>query len=298
MPHKLSLCCISKTLSESGYSFRSMTLTQFKKKPFADSLAELSERILHNFKIAAKTIRFCQNNNIQGYRLSSSLCPILTHPSVNLKICDLPNFFSILRICEEIKTVLKEKPLRISAHPSEYITLSSLNPECIENSKRDLQQHAELFDLLGLPQDYNSPMNIHVRQDGDPLEISRKVRGVHDSLPDNVRNRLVLENNDNAKGVWSVSNLIKYFPGIPITFDILHHSLLSGGLKEKEAFSVARETWPVEPIFHYSEGIEGTRKHASSPKFVPPSYGEVLWDVELKDKCHAIFEIRRLAGVK
>jgi len=119
MTHKLSLCCISKTLSESGHSFRSMTLTQFKKKPFADSLAELSERILHNFKIAARTIRFCQNNNIQGYRLSSSLCPVLTHSSVNLKICDLPNFSSILRVCEEIKAVLAASPLRISAHPSQ-----------------------------------------------------------------------------------------------------------------------------------------------------------------------------------
>jgi UV DNA damage endonuclease len=294
--HKLSLCCISKTLSESGHSFRSMTLTQFKKKPFAESLAELSERILHNFKIAARTIRFCQNNNIQGYRLSSSLAPVLTHSSVNLKICDLPNFSSILQICEEIKSVLAASPLRISAHPSEYISLSSSNPECIENSCRDLSQHSEIFDLLGLPQDYNSPMNIHVRQDGDPVEISKRVRAVYESLPDNVRNRLVLENNDNAKGVWSIRNLIKYFPGVPITFDILHHSLLPDGLEERAAFDAARETWPVEPIFHYSEGVDGTRKHADAPKFAPPSYGEVLWDVELKNKCRAIFAIREIAA--
>ncbi len=228
--------------------------------------------------------------------MSSSLAPVLTHSSVNLKICDLPNFSSISRVCEEIKSVLAASPLRISAHPSEYITLSSSNPECIENSRNDLIQHSEIFDLLGLPQDYNSPMNIHVRQDGAPVEISKRVRSVYESLPDNVRNRLVLENNDNAKGVWSIRNLIKYFPGIPITFDILHHSLLPDGLEEQAAFEAARETWPVEPIFHYSEGVDGTRKHADAPKFEPPSYGDVLWDVELKDKCQAIFDIRKIAA--
>ncbi len=296
MTHKLSLCCISKTLSEKGHSFRSMTLTQFKKKPFSESLTELSERILHNFNIMALTIKFCKENNIQGYRASSSLAPVITHPSVNMRICDLPNFSKIQEVCEKIKSFLRINPLRISAHPSEYITLSSDRAESIENSIISLQQHSEIFDLLGLPQDYNSPMNIHVRQDGAPVEISKRVRAVYESLPDNVRTRLVLENNDNAKGVWSIRNLIKYFPGIPITFDILHHSLLPDGLEEQAAFEAARETWPVEPIFHYSEGVDGTRKHADAPKFAPPSYGEVLWDVELKDKCQAIFAIRKMSS--
>lgn len=258
-------------------------------------MQELSERILHNFKNAHRTIRFCQLNNIQGYRLSSSLAPVLTHKNIRLKICELPNFSAIKVVCDQIKQSLNEIPLRVSAHPSEYITLSSDDPECIQNSILDLQQHAEIFDLLDLPNDYRSPLNVHVRRDGDPVKIATRVWEVYDELPDNIRNRLVLENNDNAKGIWSVKNLVEYFHSIPITFDTLHHSLLSDGLTDQEAFDAAYDTWPVEPIFHYSEGVNGTRKHADMPVSFPKDYGrEVLWDVEIKQKDLAINEIRRL----
>lgn len=294
---KLSLCCISKTLSDNGHLFKTMTYTQFCKRPFAESLAELSERILHNFKNTLRTIRFCQLNNIQGYRLSSSLAPILTHKNVNLRIADLPNFAAIRAVCDQIKAILAESPLRLSAHPGEYITLSSDDPECINNSILDLQQHAEIFDLLDLPNDYRAPLNIHVRRDGNPVEIANRVWEVYDSLPDNVRNRLVLENNDNANGVWSVKNLVEYFRGIPITFDTLHHSLLPDGLTDQEAFDLAYDTWPVEPIFHYSEGVNGTRKHTDLPVSFPKDYGrEVVFECELKAKDHAIFKIRQLAA--
>lgn len=274
-----------------------MTYTQFCKQPFDSAITELSERILHNFKNTLRTIRFCQLNNIQGYRLSSSLAPILTHKNVNLRIRDLPNFSSIVEVCEQIKASLVSSPLRLSAHPSEYITLSSDNPECIQNSILDLEQHAEIFGLLDLPNDYRSPMNIHVRQEAESATLSTKVLRVYDKLPDNVRNRLVLENNDNANGTWSIKNLVKYFRGIPITFDTLHHSLLPDGLTDQEAFDMAYDTWPVTPIFHYSEGVDGTRKHADMPISFPKDYGrEVLFDVEVKNKCQAIFKIRELAA--
>lgn len=274
-----------------------MTYTQFCKKPFDLAIAELSERIIHNFKNTLRTIRFCQLNNIQGYRLSSSLAPVLTHKNVNLRIRDLPNFSAIQDVCEQIKAALVSSPLRLSAHPSEYITLSSDNPECINNSILDLEQHAEIFDLLDLPNDYRAPMNVHVRAEGDPVKIAARVWEVYDELPDNVRSRLVLENNDNANGVWSVKNLVKYFHGIPVTFDTLHHSLLSDGLTDQEAFDAAYDTWPVTPIFHYSEGVDGTRKHADMPVSFPKDYGrEVLFDVEVKNKCQAIFKIRELAA--
>jgi UV DNA damage endonuclease len=286
-------------LSDNGQSFRSMTYTQFAKQPFSAAVNELSERILHNFKMTLNTIRFCQLNNIQGYRLSSSLAPVLTHKNVNLRISDLPNIAAIRTVCDSIKQVLAQHPLRLSAHPSEYITLSSDNPECINNSILDLQQHAEVFELLGLPQDYRSPLNIHVRQESNnPQALADKVLRVYDQLPDNIRQRLVLENNDNAKGVWGIKNLIKYFYNsrkIPVTYDSLHHSILHDNLTAEEAFNLAYETWPVTPIFHYSEGIDGTRKHADMPVSIPNSFGrDVLYEVELKFKDLAIKELRRL----
>jgi UV DNA damage endonuclease len=276
-----------------------MTYTQFTKLSRNVAIQELSERILHNFKMTLNTIRFCQLNNIQGYRLSSSLAPVLTHKNVRMRIADLPNYASIVAVCDSIKQALASGPLRLSAHPSEYITLSSSNQECIDNSILDLQQHAEIFDLLNLPQDYRSPLNIHIRQDGDAQTIADKVLSVYDNLPDNIRQRLVLENNDNAKGVWGIKNLVKYFYNsrrIPITYDSLHHSILHDNLTAEQAFHMAYDTWPTVPLFHYSESADGTRKHADMPTSVPKTYGrDVMYDIELKFKNLAIQKIRELA---
>jgi UV DNA damage endonuclease len=114
-------------------------------------------------------------------------------------------------------------------------------------------------------------------------------------LSKSVRNRLVLENNDNAKGVWSVKRLHDIFHmrhGIPVTFDNLHHKMLPGDLSEQEAFELAYSTWPTTPLFHYSEGIGNTRNHADYATGSPNDYGkDVYWDCELKMKCWAIREI-------
>jgi UV DNA damage endonuclease len=295
---KLSLCCISQTLSDNGHNFQAMTFAQFRKYSFDSGIKILSERILHNFKNTLKTIRFCQLNGIYGYRISSSLAPLLTHSSLKLNIRDLPNFAEIKQVCEQIKQLLKEKYLRISAHPGEYITLSSLNKESVQNSIFDLLQHAEIFDLLGLSESYENPLNIHVRQDGDPVEISKRVLDRYDALPNSVKSRLVLENNDNPNGVWSVRNLVEYFynsRGIPITYDCLHHLLLPGQLTAQQAFNLAYNTWPTMPIFHYSESSDFSRKHADMPIKLPESFGkDVVWDVELKSKCKAIFALQKM----
>jgi UV DNA damage endonuclease len=297
-----SLCCISKTLSDNGTNFKTMTLTQFKKLDSKSALTELCSRILHNFKTTEETIRFCQLNNIAGYRLSSSLCPVITHDSVRMRVCDLPNFPDIQFYISRIRELLRVKPIKISAHPSEYISLSTSDETILSNSFRDLEQHAEIFDLLGLPVDYSAPLNIHVRKDGNAVDISANVMRNYERLPDNVRKRLVFENNDNKNGVWSIRNLFKYFYepyNIPVTFDTLHHSILPDGLSEKDAFLLAYSTWrEYTPVFHYSEGIEEngvlTRKHRDSPLSYPNIYNpNVYFDIELKNKCQAIFQLQQ-----
>jgi UV DNA damage endonuclease len=207
----------------------------------------------------------------------------------------LPNASLLFESLSFISKAVKETGLKISAHPSEYISLTSPKEEVISNTTRDLSSHAELFDLIGLPQSYDAPLNIHCRQDGDPEVISASFLKNFDKLPDNVKNRLVLEVNDNKEGVWSIKNLHKFYyqrANIPVTFDNLHHSFCNHGVPEREAFDMAYRTWNTTPVFHYSEGIDGSRKHADYALHTPPQYNdEVFWDVELKAKDLAILKM-------
>jgi UV DNA damage endonuclease len=299
---QLSLCCISNVLAERGIKFQTMTLTRFLALPRADAVRILSERILNNFIVTNAIIQYCANCGIAGYRLSSTLVPVISHPIVNLRLQDLPNWSDIRAALDAISRTIKLTGVRVSAHPSEYITLTSLDPAAIRNSVDDLTQHANLFDLIGLPQDYRSPLNIHCRQDGDPVEISQRFLSVFNTLPANVRSRLVIEVNDNVSGTWSIRNLFQYFyltSGIPITYDSLHRQFCNHGNDDSTDFNLAYSTWPLAPLFHYSEGVNGTRKHADMPTGIPNSYGKpVFFDVELKAKDHAIIHILQQCKAK
>ena len=292
---KLSLCCISNVLAERGVKFQTMTYTRFASLPRVEALRILSERILNNFVVTNATIQHCADNGIAGYRFSSSLTPVIDHPNVNLKLCNLPNWPDLNVALDTIAATIKRTGVRISAHPSEFISLTSENPSVIANSTRDLSSHAELFDMIGLPNDYRSPLNIHCRQDGDPASISSRFLANYNNLPSNVRSRLVLEVNDNLAGTWSISKLHKYFfvaAGIPVTYDSLHRTFCHDSQRDSEDFALASSTWNTAPLFHYSEGVNLTRKHADMPNFIPNSYGkDVYFDVELKGKDLAIFKI-------
>ena len=291
---KLSLCCISNILAEQGTKFRTMTYKSYCSKSKEESQQKLSEIIQNNFYTSRQIIHHCKKSGIQGYRLSSDLTPVLNHPDVNLTLEDLPDFKLIQYQINELKKAIKETGIKVSAHPSEYITLTSEDEKAIKNSIRDLESHADIFDRLDLPESYEAPLNIHVRKDGNPDEISSRFFNIFNGLPDNVRKRLVLENNDNANGVWSIKNLHHYYyktSQIPITFDTLHHSILPDNLTEEEAFNLAYDTWNTTPIFHYSEGKNNTRAHKDMPDNIPPTYKDVYWDVELKGKDYAILDI-------
>jgi len=290
----LSLCCISNILAEQGIKFRTMTYKSFNSKPREESLLKLSSIIQNNFRTTRDIIHHCKKSGIKGYRLSSDLTPVLNHPDVNLSLEELPEYKLIQYQINELKKAIKETGIKVSAHPSEYITLTSEDPKAIQNSITDLETHADIFDRLDLPQSYEAPLNIHVRKDGDPIDISNRFILNYNKLSSAVRKRLVLENNDNANGIWSVKNLHTYFyqtNGIPVTFDTLHHKILPDNLTEEEAFNLAYETWNTTPIFHYSEGKNNTRAHEHMAQFLPPTYKEVYWDVELKNKDYAILEM-------
>jgi UV DNA damage endonuclease len=296
----LSLCCQSNVLNDQGIKFRTMTVTQFKKKPLNESLNVLCHRIIENFQTLKATVELCKSMNLAGMRIGSDLIPVINHPDLNLEFYKLPMQDEMMHAINEAKQAMKLSKLRFSAHPSEFISLTSDNPKVVANSIRDLIAHALVFELLDLPESYEAPLNIHIRKDGDPEMIYQNVVRSLKQCPACVTKRLVFENNDNKKGVWSIKNLITYFhvrEGIPITYDNLHHEMLSDGLTRRQAFEAAYVTWQCHntmPIFHYSEGINGTRKHADYAQSLPPDYGlPVIWEVELKAKDKAIKRMQK-----
>ena len=294
---QLSLCCISSILQAEGYKFRTMTYKSFSSKSRDESLEKLSDIIRNNFFVTEKIIRHCAANNISGYRISSDLCPVIKHPDIMLSLEELPNYNLIEKEINNVSLAIKETSIRVSAHPSEYITLTSEDDIKIKHSLVDLEFHGEIFDRLGLSRTHYNPLNIHVRKEGDPEELCNIFMKNFERLSDGIKSRLVLENNDTGN-TWDVATLKKYFykdNNIPITFDNLHHKMLNKGVSYSDAFFDAYETWgDIIPVFHYSEGKDNGRAHKDMAEYLPENFGKnVLFDVELKSKDIAILDILR-----
>jgi UV DNA damage endonuclease len=107
---------------------------------------------------------------------------------------------------------------------------------------------------MGKAPSHANKINIHVGGAyGDKADTLKRFADNYRALPDNVRLRLTVENDD-KQGLFAVSDLVSLHEdcGIPIVFDYFHHRLHTGGWSEEEAFHAAYATWPRRPVFHYS----------------------------------------------
>jgi UV DNA damage endonuclease len=149
---------------------------------------------------------------------------------------------------------------------------------------------------IGCPKDYDAPINIHVNRsgkDGNIFVVRDLFYANFHKLTEDVKSRLVLENDDKAAG-WTVRDLYNHFYGdgdTPITFDYLHHKCHNLGLFEEEAFDMAVLSWRHHvPLFHYSESIPGDwnpRKHADYATKLPHTYTttiELDFEFNMKEK--------------
>lgn len=292
---RFGLCCISLELKELGYSFQTMTYKRFSSLPRDEALEILGSRILNNMQVTHAHISYCAENDYT-YRISSDLFPLITYLAADVIISDLPQYTDIMEEIESIKQTIQDTGVRVSVHPSEFNVLASTNQDAVDRTIRELNFYADFLDMIGCPQDYNCPMNMHINnRDGTNAEVTERFLYNFNMLQENVRNRLVIENDDKLN--WYVSLRVKIFYKLfytpTITFDYLHHACHPDGWTEEFAILACVNTWQgYRPLFHYSESAQGNnpRKHADYAEKDFYQYGDIDYDVdmELKQKDLAI----------
>jgi len=93
--------------------------------------------------------------------------------------------------------------------------------------------------------------------------------------------------------------------GIPIVYDIHHHTMCTGGQTDYEAMSLAVSTWPkdIPPVIHYSQS---RAVEHNNPKIRPQAHSDSYWKavetyefdvyvmLECKHKQEGLFKMREL----
>jgi UV DNA damage endonuclease len=143
--------------------------------------------------------------------------------------------------------------IRLSFHPYSDVILSSPNEELADRSRRTLEGQAALLDAMGLGPEAVIVLHVGGVYDGLEPSLGRFVRRV-EALPDAIRTRLALENDDHRYSLAQVKRAHERC-GIPLVLDVLHHQVHNPErMPLREALAYSIETWPlgVVPKIHYA----------------------------------------------
>jgi len=241
------------TMSKTGVmTNRDAIQRTFKTK----GLPHISKLALANVLDLETIVKWNEENGFKFYRVSSGLFPWMTEYSFD----DLPDWPEISEVLRRIGSYVTEVGQRLEFHPSHFTILASPNPSTVERSIRDLEQHSRIFDEMGLAPSHWNCLNIHVGGAyGDKLAATQRWCENFSRLSENCRKRVVVENDDKANmySVQDLYHMVYEKVGVPITFDIFHHTFCTGGLSATKAAQLAASTWKDAPlVIHWSSSMK------------------------------------------
>jgi len=197
----------------------------------------------------------------------------------------------------------KEHGIRVTTHPGQFTSLTSDKTEVVENSIKELEYHAWIFDSMSLDHTPYYAINIH----GGKANKSDQLIDVINSLPTNVKKRLTLENDEKCYNIKQLENISKY-TGTPIVFDSHHYTFNTGDIDIDTAVNISNSSWGnIKPLHHLSNtevGMENgnyteRRTHSKMIRYVPEQQLKLVredlidLDVEAKNKNLAILQMRK-----
>ena len=272
--NRMGYACINMQLSNQKprvYTGRSMIKRTFKSKGI-DYASELG---LQNCKDLLHIIKWNHDNGFNFFRITSNLFPWCSE----YKLSDMPDYNEICEILSEAGSYATTNDIRITCHPGPFNVLTSPHEHVVENCIKDLTTHGEVFDLMNLSRTPYNKINIHIGGAyGDKVSSMERFCENFHRLPDSVKSRLTVENDDKAS-MYSVVDLYEgvYCKiGIPIVFDYHHHRFCNGGLSEEDALEVAISTWNnIVPVVHYSESRNIEQE---DNKIRPQAHSDYVYD--------------------
>jgi UV DNA damage endonuclease len=226
----------------SSHTFRLASLT-------AD---RLRDTVALNLACLRRTIEWNTAHDLRFFRITSNLIPFASHPAMQQIGIDWRDL-----VRDELRSLgdfVRRHDMRISQHPGQFVVLNSPSDTVYRNSVAELQYHADLLDMMGL--DASHKLQIHVGGlYGDAESSGRIFAERHAQLPEAIRRRLVIENDERVASIQDCLR-IHEATGIPVLFDTLHHAVNNRGETTLAGLKLAMATWGKDdgvPMIDYSD---------------------------------------------
>ncbi len=246
---RLGLCCLFR---HQPIRFRRATAKYLSKLAMPEQRRHLSEIALSNAENLMKALIYCQGNGIGAFRINSQILPLITHPVCGYDLADLPDGDRIVDGFKACGRFCRKHDIRTTFHPDQFIVLASPHPEVVRRSLVDLAYQAKVARWV-----HADVINIHAGGGyGDQKAAMQRLRRQIDLLPDEIRNRLTLENDDRSYTPVDLLPLCREMQ-VPLVYDVHHHRCRPDEISVEEATERALSTWNREPLFHISSPMDG-----------------------------------------
>ena len=250
MIRHVGFACMSKKCNTKYQTFRLASFSEYR----------LKQAIAHNLKETERTIQHCISEGIKLFRLSSDLVPFATHEIMK----DIDYMSWLQSDLQRIGDIAKNNNIILSMHPSQMCCINSPKQEVVNNSIKDLIYHYDILNVMGLD-DFN--IIIHVGGVyGNKSEAMQRFINVFNSLSLDLRNHILLENDDKSYTISDIMEIHKE-NGVRVVLD-LHHMYCNNDGTELD----------LEAIFATCGAGKVPKIHLSSPKSVEAfrSHSEII----------------------
>ena len=254
---RFGLCCI---FHKEPIKFRRTTAKYLQTFSRNQQLEYLAEICRHNAHALQNALRYCRDHSIKDFRINSQILPLKTHPDVGYSMEDLPIHDQIIQTFKDCGRFCRTYDLRTTFHPDQFILLSSPKSDVVGRSIADLIYQAEVARWVNA-----DVINIHGGGAyGNKSATLRRLRKTIEHLPQAVRSRLTLENDDR---IYTPKDLLPVCMdmGIPLVYDVHHHRCLPDGSSVEATTELALATWNREPLFHLSSPKNGWESGNPAP---------------------------------
>jgi UV DNA damage endonuclease len=284
------------------------TASTFRLASYTDERVERT--VAGNLACLQRILEYNVQHNLRFFRIGSNLVPFGSHP--------INTFPWQARFAAEFRAIgdyIKAHDMRVSFHPDQFVVLNSPDAGIVQRSVQELVYQGSMLDLMGL--DGKAKLQIHAGGlYGDRDGALARWITTYKTLPDAVKRRLVVENDDR---LYSLQDCLRLYDavGVSVLFDNFHHECLNSGEPMNMALQLAAATWhPDEDgplMIDYSSQALGERKGKHTDTMQEDLFRAFLEDLrgidadimlEIKDKeasahraCAILTDLGRLAPV-
>jgi UV DNA damage endonuclease len=222
------------TIGAMNTNYRSCTLKNANKENLISLIDE-------NLDALSNAIDYNIKNHINLFRITSDLIPFGSSPANSLHWWDM---FSIK--FDTIGNKIKKSNMRVSMHPGQYTVLNSPNEDIVDRAIMDLEYHTKVLDSLKVSRDNKIILHIGGVYNDKPAAMSRFIHN-YERLSDNVKNRLVIENDDKSYTIEDVLT-IGHKLSIPVIYDNLHNYLNPSDREKTDEYyiNLVKPLWKIE----------------------------------------------------